>query len=92
MVATPQPQRDANPDKLELRQLLENSFHNHDLVTLAPGSPVPLLKGHIWLVVRGMTKLVTSSMNGDEALLGLVGPGEPSVNPSAKWIPMRRSP
>ena len=59
MVATPQPQRDANPDKLELRQLLENSFHNHDLVTMAPGSPVPLLKGHIWLVVRGMTKLVT---------------------------------
>ena len=39
MVATPQPQRDANPDKLELRQLLENSFHNHDLVTLAPGKP-----------------------------------------------------
>ena len=26
MVATPQPQRDANPDKLELRQLLENAF------------------------------------------------------------------
>ena len=38
MVATPQPQRDANPDKLELRQLLENSFHNHDLVTLAPAA------------------------------------------------------
>jgi len=87
MVATPQPQRDANPDKLELRQLLENSFHNHDLVTLAPGSPVPLLKGHIWLVVRGMTKLVTSSMNGDEALLGLVGPGEPFGEPLSQVDP-----
>ena len=87
MVATPQPQRDANPDKLELRQLLENSFHNHDLVTMAPGSPVPLLKGYIWLVVRGMTKLVTSSMNGDEALLGLVGPGEPFGEPLSQVDP-----
>ena len=87
MVATPQPQRDANPDNLKLRQLLENSFQNHNLVSMAAGSPVPLLKGHVWLVVRGMTKLLTSSMNGDEALLGLVGPGEPFGEPLSQVDP-----
>ena len=48
---------------------------------------MPLLKGHVWLVVRGMTKLVTSSMNGDEALLGLVGPGEPFGEPLSQVDP-----
>ena len=61
MVATPQPQRDANPDNLKLRQLLENSFQNHNLVSMAAGSPVPLLKGHVWLVVRSMTKLLIAA-------------------------------
>ena len=91
MVATPASTR-RQSRQVRAAPLLENSFHNHDLVTLAPGSPVPLLKGHVWLVVRGMTKLVTSSMNGDEALLGLVGPGEPFGEPLSQWIPMRRSP
>ena len=58
MVASPQ--RDASPNKLELRDLLESSFQRSNLVTMAAGSPVPLLKDHVWLVVRGMTKLVTS--------------------------------
>jgi CRP-like cAMP-binding protein len=87
MVASPHPQRDANPDNLKLRQLLESSFQNHNLVSMSAGSPVPLLKGHVWLVVRGMTKLVTSYMSGDEALLGLVGPGEPFGEPLSEVDP-----
>jgi len=75
MVASPQ--RDASRDNLELRELLECNFQTRNLIPMAAGSPVPLLKDHVWLVVRGMTKLVTSYMSGDEALLGLVGPNEP---------------
>tara|TARA_B100002051_G_scaffold273470_1_gene312319 strand:- start:616 stop:1281 length:666 start_codon:yes stop_codon:yes gene_type:complete len=87
MVASPHPQRDANPDNLKLRQLLESSFQNHNLASMGAGTPVPLLNGHVWLVVRGITKLVTSSMSGDEALLGLVGPGEPFGEPLSEVDP-----
>ena len=75
MVASPQ--RDASRDNLGLRELLESNFQTRNLIPMAAGSPVPLLKDHVWLVIRGMTKLVTSYMSGDEALLGLVGPNEP---------------
>ena len=85
MVASPQ--RDTSPNQLELRDLLESSFQNSNLVTMAAGSPVPLLKDHVWLVVRGMTKLVTSYMSGDEALLGLVGPNEPFGEPLSQVQP-----
>ena len=85
MVASPQ--RDTSPNKLELRDLLESSFQRSNLVTMAAGSPVPLLKDHVWLVVRGMTKLVTSYMSGDEALLGLVGPNEPFGEPLSQVQP-----
>ena len=85
MVASPH--RDASPNNLELRDLLESSLQNRNLVTMAAGSPVPLLKDHVWLVVRGMTKLVTSYMSGDEALLGLVGPNEPFGEPLSQVEP-----
>ena len=63
------------------RELLEASFHKTNLVHLTPGSSVPLLKSSIWLVVRGMVKLSAVSVDGDEVLLGLAGPGEPFGDP-----------
>ena len=77
----------ASRDNLGLRELLESSFSKRNLVPMPAGSPIPLLKDHVWLVVRGMTKLVTSYMSGDEALLGLVGPNEPFGEPLSAVTP-----
>ena len=77
----------ASRDNLGLRELLESSFSKRNLVPMPAGSPIPLLKDHVWLVVRGMTKLVTSYMSGDEALLGLVGPNEPFGEPLSSVTP-----
>ena len=77
----------ASRDNLSLRELLESSFSKRNLVPMPAGSPIPLLKDHVWLVVRGMTKLVTSYMSGDEALLGLVGPNEPFGEPLSAVTP-----
>lgn len=63
------------------RDLLEASYARRNLVQLAPGSPVPLLKRNVWVVVRGMVKLTAITMQGDELLLGLAGPNEPFGDP-----------
>ncbi len=63
------------------RAHLEASYNNTNLVHLSAGSPVPLLKHNIWLVVRGMVKLSAISVQGDELLLGLAGPSEPFGEP-----------
>jgi len=63
------------------RDLLEASYQNNNLVHLSAGSSVPLLKNSVWLVVRGMVKLTSISIQGDELLLGLVGPSEPFGDP-----------
>ena len=63
------------------RELLENSFHQRNLVHLSAGSVVPLLKNNLWIVVRGMVKLGAVSVHGDELLLGLAGPNEPFGEP-----------
>ncbi|MFM1811221.1 MAG: hypothetical protein RLZZ336_159, partial [Cyanobacteriota bacterium] len=63
------------------RDLLEASYQNNNLVHLSAGSTVPLLKNSVWLVVRGMVKLTSISIQGDELLLGLVGPSEPFGDP-----------
>ncbi len=64
-----------------IRSLLEDTFHKRQLVHLAAGSAVPLLRGHVWLVVRGMVKLGSISLHGDDLLLGLAGPNEPFGEP-----------
>jgi CRP-like cAMP-binding protein len=63
------------------RDLLETSYEKRSLVHLSAGSPVPLLKKSVWLVVRGMVKLSAISLQGDELLLGLAGPNEPFGDP-----------
>ena len=78
MVFTPSRQSDRSGG---FRELLESSYRNSNLVHLSAGSSVPLLKNSIWFVVRGMVKLTALSVQGDELLLGLVGPSEPFGEP-----------
>jgi len=42
---------------------------------------VPLLRHSIWLVVRGMVKLGSLTIHGDDLILGLAGPNEPFGEP-----------
>lgn len=63
------------------REFLETSFRKRNLVQLTCGSQVPLLRHSIWLVVRGMVKLGSLTIHGDELLLGLAGPNEPFGEP-----------
>ncbi|MEN9766539.1 MAG: Crp/Fnr family transcriptional regulator [Vulcanococcus sp.] len=60
---------------------LEESYQRRDLVHLAAGSRVPLLRHHIWLVARGMVKLTCMNEQGEDVVLGLAGPNEPFGEP-----------
>lgn len=60
----------------EFRTLLESNYQRTSLIQLNGGSSVPLLRNHLWLVVRGMVKLGCVTIHGDEVLLGLAGPNE----------------
>ena len=48
---------------------------------LTAGSVVPLIKNSVWVVITGMVKLGAVTEQGDELLLGLVGPQEPFGEP-----------
>jgi CRP-like cAMP-binding protein len=58
------------------REFLESNYQRTSLVQMNSGSTVPLLRHHLWLVVRGMVKLGCITVEGDELLLGLAGPNE----------------
>jgi CRP-like cAMP-binding protein len=58
------------------RDLLESNYQRTSLVQMNSGSTVPLLRHHLWLVVRGMVKLGCVTVEGDELLLGLAGANE----------------
>jgi len=65
------------------RELLETSYQKRSLVHVTAGSGVPLLRDHVWLVVRGMVKLTALTIHGDEMVLGLAGANEPFGDPLA---------
>ena len=65
------------------RELLETSYQKRSLVHVSAGSGIPLLRDHIWLVVRGMVKLTALTIHGDEIVLGLAGANEPFGDPLA---------
>ena len=46
------------------RDLLELNYQNKSVVHLTAGSVVPLLKQSVWVVVRGLVKLVRSRSMG----------------------------
>ncbi|MFM8675243.1 MAG: Crp/Fnr family transcriptional regulator [Vulcanococcus sp.] len=64
-----------------LRHALENTYQRRGLVHLSAGSKVPLLRGHVWLVARGMVKLSCITEQGDDLLLAMAGPNEPFGEP-----------
>lgn len=78
MVHTPSPPSDRRGS---FRAVLEDSYHRRSLVHLNGSSSVPLLRGSLWLVVRGMVKLTSITVHGDELLLGIVGANEPFGEP-----------
>ena len=78
MVFTP-PSGSASRDGF--RDLLEASYRKRSLVQVPAGSSVPLMRNSLWLVARGMVKLGSLTIHGDELLLGLAGPGEPFGDP-----------
>ena len=53
----------------------------HNQVHFTAGSVVPLIKNSVWVVTTGMVKLGAVTEQGDELLLGLVGPEEPFGEP-----------
>jgi CRP-like cAMP-binding protein len=63
------------------RVVLEDTYQKRDLVHLGAGSAVPLLRNHLWLVVRGMVKLTCITEHGDDLVLGLAGANEPFGEP-----------
>jgi CRP-like cAMP-binding protein len=64
-----------------LRSALETLYQCRDVVHLSAGSRVPLLRNHVWMVVRGMVKLSCITEQGEDLLLGLAGPNEPFGEP-----------
>jgi len=67
--------------ELAFRGVLENTFQKRDLVHLSTGSAVPLLRNHVWMVVRGMVKLSCITDQGEDLVLGLAGANEPFGEP-----------
>jgi CRP-like cAMP-binding protein len=67
--------------ELAFRGVLEDTFQKRDLVHLSAGSAVPLLRNHVWMVVRGMVKLSCITDQGEDLVLGLAGANEPFGEP-----------
>lgn len=60
---------------------MSSGLAKRNQVHLTAGSVVPLLKNSLWVVTKGMVKLGAVTEQGDELLLGLVGPQEPFGEP-----------
>ena len=60
---------------------MSSGLAKRNQVHLTAGSVVPLLKNSLWVVTKGMVKLGALTEQGDELLLGLVGPQEPFGEP-----------
>jgi CRP-like cAMP-binding protein len=64
-------------DRSDLRLLLEELYQEQTLHPYHSGALIPFDSQKIWVVCRGVVQLNTLYTNGDEALLGLVGPSMP---------------
>ena len=69
MVFTPNSENDFLGD-------LENSYQRRNIVHFIAGSSLPLLPDHVWVVVRGMIKLSCLNEQGEDTLLGILGPNQ----------------
>ncbi|MGA1262719.1 MAG: Crp/Fnr family transcriptional regulator [Prochlorothrix sp.] len=57
-----------------MRQQLEHRYHQRNVQSFKAGESIALPIGSLWVVCRGVVTLSTVYDNGEEALLGLVGP------------------
>jgi len=73
--APPQPQS-AWPENVHpgMRQQLEHRYQQRHVQSFKAGESIALPIGSLWVVCRGVVTLSTVYDNGEEALLGLVGP------------------
>ncbi len=79
MVATPT--RPGVLSQQTMPQMLQSGVSKKNQVHLTAGSSIPLLRNSLWIVANGMVKLGAVTEQGDELLLGLVGPNEPFGEP-----------
>ena len=54
---------------------LENTYHTN-LVNIPSGSKISLGKNYLWLVIRGVVKIQTLTLDGELSILGLVSNDE----------------
>ncbi len=59
-----------------LSRFLETSFARKNIVHISKGNYIPWFKGKIWIVVKGLIKLRAPRSDGDESILGFVGPNQ----------------
>ena len=57
--------------------LLEQLYHERNLTQFAAGHSIPLRRGEIYVICRGIVQLHTIHPDGSETLLGLAGPSMP---------------
>ena len=55
---------------------IENVYFRKNLTNFRAGTAIPLLRDHIWIVVRGMVKLSCLNEQGENVLLAINGPNE----------------
>ncbi|MBT9313016.1 Crp/Fnr family transcriptional regulator [Leptothoe kymatousa] len=57
--------------------LLEELYHERNLTHFPAGQSIPLRRGEIYIICRGIVQLHTIHPDGSETLLGLAGPSMP---------------
>ena len=55
---------------------LENNYKRRNTLYFVTGSIIPLLPDHVWIVVRGIIKLSCLNEQGEDTLLGVLGPNQ----------------
>ena len=57
-------------------EILENMYHSNHIVNIPSGEKASLSKSYLWLVVRGVIKIQTLTLDGELSILGLVSRDE----------------
>ena len=57
-------------------QFLETNFVSKNTVHISKGNSIPWIKGKIWIVLKGFIKLRVPRVDGDELILGFLGPNQ----------------
>ena len=59
-----------------LRKILRTSSARKNIVHISKGNSIPWLKGKIWIVVKGLIQLRAVTFEGNELILGFLGPNQ----------------